>query len=133
MTTGGSYQQLMVKPGGDPYVMSLGYAIGVGVGSGKVVYTPAGNNPIIVSGQGAYDFTVPWIPGTSDLISISGTVRDAADNPIPGVTVSATTSSLANVTAPGVVFSSLTATTDSSGSYTLSILPGTNYSLSFMR
>ena len=68
-------------------------------------------------------FPVPPLPA---FIDISGTVTDSTGLPVPGATVSATTSMITNT--PGTGFSSLTQA-DASGVYSLQVLSGPSYTV----
>jgi hypothetical protein len=73
----------------------------------------------------SYDFTVPALPGQ---VTISGRVTDSNGNPVNNVTVSALSQSITGT--PNLQFFTGT-TTDTSGNYSMSVLSGTNYQLSF--
>jgi len=132
--TSGAYSQLKVRPG-EPNYMSISYAVN-GTSAGTVSYAPAIGNPITVSGDGTFNFTVPGTLAApaSQLITISGTVTDVAGAGVSGATVVATSNYLTSATAPGVSYTSATsAATTASGAYTLQVLPGTDYTLTFTK
>jgi hypothetical protein len=131
--TNGMYEALKVNPG-IPYNLSLAYSVyastSTTVASGTVNYAPT-NNPFNIMGDEIIDFIMPGIMGVPELLTISGTVTDNADNPVSGVTVTATSSSLSDATSPGASYTSANATTDATGAYTLYIVAGSNYALTF--
>jgi hypothetical protein len=133
--TSGAYSAFKVLPT-HAYTMSLSYGV-VGTGStataGTVNYTPVTNNPFTVNSDSTYDFTLPGIPAAPSLVTISGTVTDNAGAAVSGVTVTATSNYLTGATAPGVSYTSATATTSTTGAYSLMVVPGTDYTLSFVK
>jgi hypothetical protein len=100
--------------------------------AGTINYIPT-DNPTTFSGDDTYDFTMPGILGTPSLVTISGTVQNGAGTAVSGVAVTAASSLLANVTSPGASYTSASATTDANGKYTLKVLPGSDYILTFAK
>jgi hypothetical protein len=100
--------------------------------SGTIRYMPT-DNPITFSGDGAYDFTMPGILATPSLITISGTVTNVAGAAVSGVAVTAASSLLTDATSPGASYSSTNAITDAAGKYTLKVMPGNDYTLTFVK
>ena len=71
------------------------------------------------------DFTVPTLPG---FVTISGRVTDSGGNPVSDATVTAYSLSITGV--PAVQYSNHVLT-DANGNYSMSVLSGTGYILSF--
>jgi hypothetical protein len=99
---------------------------------GTAYYSPASGASVPLAGAGntyTYDFdTMPELPS---LVTISGRVRDAAANGVDYSVVIARSTSIIGPSGsviPGLSYYA-TATADSSGNYTLSLLPGRNYQL----
>jgi hypothetical protein len=110
----------------------LGEGIQFPITQGTVNYMPI-DNPNSFAGDDAYDFTLPGIPGNPSLITISGTVTNGAGTAVSGVTVTATSSLLTNATAPGASYTSAGATTGADGKYSLKVVPGSDYMLTFAK
>jgi hypothetical protein len=99
---------------------------------GAINYTPT-DNPVTFADDDAYcDFIMPWVPDAPEFVTISGTVTNGAGAPVSGVTVTGTSSSLADTTALGMTYTSETATTNASGAYNLLVVKGKDYTLTFI-
>jgi hypothetical protein len=107
-------------------------SIAVTTTTGVINYIPT-DSLTAFSGDDTYDFTMPGIPGNPSLITISGTVQNGAGTAVSGVTVTAASSLLANATSPGTSYTSASATTDANGKYSLKVLPGSDYILTFAK
>jgi len=137
----GSFQAMPVTQG-TSYSMSLSYPVYAGTSttaSGTISYSPPLNNPVAISGDTTYSFTMPGIGSAPTLVTLSGKVTDPGGNAVSGVTVSATSSLLTGATATGTSYTNAastvagTATTDTSGNYSIKVVPGTDYTLTFTK
>jgi len=96
-----------------------------GANGGRVMFPFPGRQVAALNGNRTESFTIPALPGA---VSITGKVTNPQSQGVGNVSVSATTESVTGAT--GVMFTSMT-TTDTNGNYTLSVLSGTNYTLTF--
>jgi hypothetical protein len=87
---------------------------------------PVPSMSLNLSGSMTQDFTVPSVPSTS---TISGRVTDSSSNGVVNVVITATTQSITGTS--NAQFSAFT-TTDSSGNYSLTVLNGSNYTVTYM-
>jgi hypothetical protein len=130
----GSYTMNVVP--NTPYNLSLAYSVyastSTTVSSGTVNYAPTSPlNPFTLTGNSTYDFTMP-ILGAPSLVTISGTVTDSAGAAVSGATVTATSNSLTGASS-AVSYTSASATTSTTGAYSLNVVPGVDYSLTFVK
>lgn len=91
--------------------------------SGWISY-PLSPSAMSLSADTSLNFNIPTLPGRA---SFFGRVTDGLGNGIPNVVVTASTQS----TAPNVGFTA-TGTTDSNGNYSIGVLYGFNYRVSFV-
>ena len=116
-----AYQLILAT--GRSYRLSLTFPVGT---SGAVSFPTDGRliGPLTVNL--AQNLDVPALPGN---VTVSGKVTDPQGQPVSGVSVTAQSSQITG--AANVTFSTV-ATTDATGNYSLTVLNGTAYQLTFV-
>jgi hypothetical protein len=90
---------------------------------GTVTFT---RGVVNLGGDAVFDFDIPAIPA---YVVIAGRVTDGQGRGVSGVTVGASAQSVSDAAEVGFAGS---ATTDSGGNYTLRVLSGSNYIVTFI-
>jgi hypothetical protein len=120
----GQYQ--MVLPQNRNLGATATVPIGVGVNLFSTVsYTPI-PSPGSLTGDTTFPFVIPKLPFTA---TIFGTVTDSLGRPVGNAVVTATSQSVQD--AANVVFTGITMT-NAFGQYSVAVLSGTNYQVTFM-
>jgi hypothetical protein len=112
-----------------PQNRNLSAATTVSLGTGlnlfsTIRYTPS-PGPGSLTGNAAFPFVIPRLPVTT---TIFGTVTDSLGKPVANVGVTATSQSVQD--AANVVFTGLVMT-NALGQYSVAVLSGTNYQVTF--
>jgi hypothetical protein len=122
-------QYQMILPKNVTYAVSVTVSLLQGTTFiGSLSYPIPANSLNFTADTANYDFTIPALPV---YVTISGQVTDSHGNPVNSVTVNASSQSITGFTTPGLGFATF-AQTDASGNYSMSVLSGTNYSLTFI-
>ena len=101
------------------------YLVGLGIGSGPATYarTPSGNTTIaLTAGQSVT--LLPLIPRRLDMVSVTGTVRDAKGEPAEGVEIHPL-----GFNADGTQYGTMPVKTDKLGRFTASLVRGERYTI----
>ena len=93
---------------------------------GSITFPLSGSSLNLTGNTGNYDFSVPSLPGR---VTISGRVIDSNGNPAKGAAVYGVSESITGT--PDLRYMNV-AQTDASGNYSLTVLSGRNYTLTFM-
>ena len=120
-TSDGAYT--LYVPNGRAQSMTTSFPVGE---YGFVDFPWPGRQIPALAGNRAENLTVPALPGT---VTISGKVTDPETKGVENVHVNASSEHITG--AAGLLFESRAAITDSDGNYTLTVLSGTAYTLSF--
>ncbi len=120
-------QYQAVLPNSTNYALSVSLILTQGTDYlGSITFPLSGIKINLTGDTGNYDFNVPPLPGG---VTISGRVTDSRGNPVNGVAVSAASQSITGT--PDLQYSNV-AQTDTSGNYRLTVLSGSNYTLTFI-
>ena len=123
--TGGAYQ--LVVPKSRPLSAMVQFSVGSGVvPAGYGMYPWPAVSLGTLSADKTQNFAIPALP---QLFTISGKVTNSLNQGVAGVSVGATSN---QITGASGLYYMAGAETDSNGNYTMQVLSGTNYTLTFV-
>ena len=123
-----SAQYQMILPKNLAYAVSAATALVQGASTvlGVINFPLPASSVSLAQDTANFDFTAPPLPAR---VTISGKVTDSGGNPVGSVAISASSSS---ITGGQISQFNAFAQTDASGNYSIVVLSGTNYLISFI-